>query len=395
MSPTRPTQTEQLQAALACLDLSLESELGLYRRQTLQAVSSLALPEAETPVNPDEVALAPESTPILSPQAQANPPQPAPNAPQPVLNTTQTDLASKQSLPGLADAAVQPDRLNAIGPETSVPPQRSPYAAPLDEDPEKLPEPYSPETVAQPEALERFLDPSIEDYLESSEALLKHLDRSETRHTPKENKPLSRTSKLPFKVLGAVLMLALLAGLGAFLLKQFSRLGPQSVPQTVSPVTPTSDAISPAITNPSPAATSGSSQTLSPNPSSPSASQSVPIGLSPSPIVSTTPLAQPSSSTVPTTQSATPASPLVTPTSSPQATPSAALPSAAFYVVVAPYEGDASYERAKQLVPDAFIANVKGKKQIQLSFLEELSRAQRLVNDLKNQGFSASIVAQN
>jgi hypothetical protein len=39
-------QIESLQAALGCLDLSLDSELALYRRQQLQESALLVLPEA-------------------------------------------------------------------------------------------------------------------------------------------------------------------------------------------------------------------------------------------------------------------------------------------------------------------------------------------------------------
>jgi cell division septation protein DedD len=46
-------------------------------------------------------------------------------------------------------------------------------------------------------------------------------------------------------------------------------------------------------------------------------------------------------------------------------------------------------------VPDAYVTQVDGQRRIQLASLESLQQAQQMVNELKNQGFPAAIMAQN
>jgi hypothetical protein len=344
---------KSLQAALACLDLSLESELTLYRRQTLQASGALALVD-----NLDNLDGSPS---LLEPDLKEDsfPSLGRPNLP--------SSLASK------TDDSPEMSLITFSAPEAIT------LGEEVEEDPETLPEPYSAEAVSNPEALERFLDPSIEDYLESSEALLKHLDDSDgmiakpakrarqkstpqrsssQKSSPQKSSP-PKSSGLVFKILGSVLAISFLVGIAMLILKQLttgSRNAPDPQVVTQSPI-PSS--LQPAGQMPS-----------APVPASPSA-------------IAITPL--------PSNPTSTPVS-----TSSPKPTvqPSTAVSAAPFYVVVAPYQDDASLQRARQLVPDAFIADIKGQRRIQLAFLDDLQRAQRLVNDLKNEGFPATILPQ-
>jgi hypothetical protein len=387
-------QTEQLQAVLACLDLSLESELALYRRQHHPSSATLALAEAsphhpdleveddrearearavraiseetklqiseETRLQQSSLALSEDERPRASRAEMSQNPSirpvdlPDDVVPPPVQSSVQSSPPQTTRLQDseTSKAGVQSETLDR--------------GLSVEEDPESLPEPYKAEAVSKPEALERFLDPSIDDYLESSEALLKHLDRSEEEIAkPTKASPL-KSSGFAFKLLGGILVSALIVGTAMTILKQFSAKSPSpSVPQPSGQPSPPLNFSSPSTSaslEPSADVSSKSSST----PNSPAT-----IGPQPAP-------SQVSSATA-----------------SPLPTPSAAIPSAAFYVVVAPYQGVTSFQRAKQLVPDAFIANVKGQRLIQLSFVENLQQAQRLVSDLKNEGFSASIVAQN
>jgi hypothetical protein len=320
--------TEQLQNALACLDLSLESELALYRRQLSQAASALiALP-------PEEAA---EGEPVEIAGEAAPPSQPEPELA--VAEVTAVDVAE------VTEAAPQE-------PEESTPSALVPFAesGPAEDEPEELPEPYNAELTAEPEAFERFLDPSIEDYLESSEALLKHLDDPQEKADLPNMPQAKSTWPLFLRAILGLLGVMAFAWFAITLVVQWLTPKPREVPQ--SPQLPQS-LIQP-LQSP---ATSGQGIGAG-------ASAAQPLNLAP-----------------------TAPSPLV-------AQQSAAGDKAAYYLVVVPYRGDASLQRARQAVPDAFIADVKGKRWIQLGLLDELAQAQQLVNDLKNQGFPSSVMAQ-
>lgn len=394
MSTDQLRYIEQLQTVLACLDLSLESELALYRRHHLQPSSVLALPESEEAFNTD----APEGTNsaaledapvqehhLIVPGDEQTTGLETLSPPQ--LNRSATS-AAVVGLPALAaqTTAAQSNQ-SAKDKDLGLKTQQGAGAGlPIEEDPETLPEPYSAEAVAKPEALERFLDPSIEDYLESSEALLKHLDQSEKTVANEKKAPAVKSSGLAFKVLGGILIIALIVGGVMALIKALSTKPDQAptqqpLPQNSAKVPSPAVAVS-ASPNPSPAASGSQTESVSPAPTQPP-------NLAPSPSSSPDSAASSPAITPSPQQKAAPGP------ENPQPTPSAAIPSADFYLVVAPYQGEASLARARQLVPDAFIATVRGQQQIQLSFVESLQQAQRLVNELKNQGFASSITTQN
>jgi hypothetical protein len=367
-SSTSPHKS--LQAAMACLDLSLESELALYRRQTLQASSALALSDnlngsisvLETDSEEDSLRNLGRSNLSSSLSFKTDDLQ------EMSLTTLSAPAVKPRdiAITGIQGTEIQGTDVQAAGPTER---EGAAFLGGRDEDPETLPEPYSAEAVSNPEALERFLDPSIEDYLESSEALLKHLDNSDgtiakpakrprQKVSPKSSSKKSlpqKSSGLAFKVLGSVLAIALLVGMAMLILKQLTTRSRDPKPVTQSPV---SSSLQPAVQVPS-----------TPVSASSSAIAITPLPLKPTP----TPISSPKPTDLPTAVEIAPAP---------------------FYAVVAPYSDDASLQRARQLVPDAFIADIKGQKRIQLAFLDDLQRAQRLVNDLKNEGFPATIVPQ-
>ncbi len=298
---------EELKAAIACLDLSLESELALYRnRQSQESMALATLPSAEL-----------EASALQSFDL--------------ALEPFGHDDASEEVLDG---SLSQSDDRSA--PAEAVDQEMT--AVIEDDEIETLPESYGAELTAEPKAFDQFLDPSIEDYLESSEALLKHLDDpAKAEITPVEDGKTD--AKRSWVVISGVALLILgllaLAGfLGVLAMRWFS-LKPVSVP-------------------------------------------------TPQPLVSPSALLPPLPSAANTA---------VTPT--PSATPAAPInPNAARYIVLAT-DSQASLQTARQLVPDAFIAVVGGQQRIQLADLESLQQAQQMVNELKNQGFPASIVPQN
>jgi hypothetical protein len=388
-------QTESLQAALACLDLSLESELALYRRQNLQASGALALSESDRTLDEPSMFFEADSEEIsLEDLGNVNSLQGFSSQSDglqeigPIALSApidlHIDLHNVAMIEGHGSQEQRDNVVHGVGQEAG--PSKREAASFLDaveEDPETLPEPYNAEAVSKPEALERFLDPSIEDYLESSEALLKHLDNSEgtiaksikpTRSARLTKKPSpSKSSPAPstwaFKLLLGVLAITLLVGVAMSILKQLT---------TRSRTTPV----------PQPSIQPSSQSSIQPSVQPSVQTTTAPVSASPATIaitpVSLKPTLKPTS---------TPIGPNSTPTSA--SSPKPTVQPSAFYAVIAPYQDDASLQRARQLVPDAFIADIKGRKRIQLAFVDDLQRAQRLVDDLKNEGFPATIVSQN
>ncbi len=60
-----------------------------------------------------------------------------------------------------------------------------------------------------------------------------------------------------------------------------------------------------------------------------------------------------------------------------------------YYYVVLDYSGERSFEQAKEVVPDAYIAEFKTGKKIQLGALTDAAGAKRLRDDLQVQGIAA------
>jgi cell division septation protein DedD len=322
---------EELKAAIACLDLSLESELALYRnRQNPETVALAALPNAEL-----------ETAALQSSDL--------------ALESSGRNDSDDSSAEVLAGALSKSDDRSAPAAEAE---QEPTAVIETEEEIETLPESYSAALTAEPKAFDQFLDPSIEDYLESSEALLKHLDDpaapdltpAQDGETPKKRSWVV-TSGMTLLVLG---LLALAGFLGVLAVRWFS-VKPVSVP-TPQPLVPPP-----------------TSSSLSPLPSAAIApTEGVPLNLATSPAANTA----------------------VTPT--PTATPTASInPNAARYIVLATAADPETLQAAQRLVPEAYVTEVEGQKRVQLAALDSLQQAQQIVNDLKNQGFPASIVAQN
>ena len=373
--------TTQLQDVLACLDLSLEAELALYRRQQRPAESPLAvLPGSATDERLQAVHPEMEQFGSTGSEPKASEPEkPTIPATGSLLNRGGLESdGERQEIPTASPPAPTENIAASVeiantqtgrapGAEDAEPPPSAAALAPLpiEDEPETLPEPYDAALTAQPEAFERFLDPSIEDYLESSEALLKHLnDPQEQTETPKPQKAAPLWPLALRAILGLVAIAAFAALAIALISQWFAPKPREVVPQPQPPVK------SPAAQSQPPA--------VSQKPANPLAQPTV------TPATSNTTSTQ-SSATIPAMSPSIP--PLTTPAATVSPSPSA------YYLVVAPYSGEASLAQAKQRVPDAFVEVVQGQQRIQLGLLETREQAQQLVKELKNQDFSSSILA--
>jgi hypothetical protein len=334
--------TESLWAVLGCLDLSLESELALFRRQS-QAPKALV---GSLDVD-EQVALSIGIQEAVEPRVEE---ELAPYLEEPIDKQTEFEGIAPDLMQEASDAR---NLVYLSGP------------GPSQEDPETLPEPYGADITAEPKSFERFLDPSIEDYLESSEALLKHLEDSASSTTERQVKPLTRRSwGSGLKAIAITLGLLGLFSLVVFLI--------------VAWLTP-----KPRQSEPTPQ--------LSPQPTQVPSTSSQSSQIDSSGIaVATTPKALPS-------DVATVSPPTQSPTglTSPSPSPATSVGKADFYAVVANYNNPESLKMAQKLVPDAYLNDVGGQQRIQLAWLDNLQKAETLVKDLKNKGFAASIVAQN
>jgi hypothetical protein len=331
-------QPEKLNAAIACLDLSLESELALYRNRLSQATVALAsLPSAES----GSLAL----TALDS--------------------TDDPGLFSHEGIHGDDHSEGEPKVLDQG------------LATIEADDEETLPESYSAELTAQPKAFDQFLDPSIDDYLQSSETLLKHLNQpAETEVTPVDDAVAApkrswvMVAGMSLLALGTLALAGFLIMLGVrwFSIKSASTAQTDIQPSPLPTLSP----------SPLPSSAISNSPTTTPGPLATE-------GVSPQPSATVSPGAIAATEGVPTQPNLA-----GTPTSSPSTSPNASR-----YVVLAIANSPESLQTAQRLVPDAYVIEVEGQKRIQMASLESLQQAQQMVNELKNQGFPATIVAQN
>jgi cell division septation protein DedD len=325
---------EKLNAAIACLDLSLESELSLYRhRLSQETVALAALPSAES----EAFALS---------------------------KLDATDTLGLFSASGMQGDKPTDEKTTLADQGVAI--------LEVDDDDETLPESYSAELTAQPKAFDQFLDPSIDDYLQSSEALLKHLNQPAEVDAPTvEKEPVGKPKRSWVMIIGITLLTLGMLALSGFLIMLALRwFSIKSSPNAQADI------------QPSPLPT----LSLSPSPSS--------AITSPPPSAATEGISPlPNSSASPGVITATEGVP---PTSSASNTPTPPInPNASRYVVLAVANSPESLQTAQRLVPDAYLTQVEGQQRIQLASLESLQQAQQMVNELKNQGFPATILAQN
>lgn len=368
-----------LQSALSSLDVNLEEELTRYRRQRAgePAPPPRGLARQPAPKTLDLISI---TATVTSQTAQAAPvEEPTPASPQPLQNPP----VPLQTLPNLV-----------IPVETAAP-------------------------LSPPSA------PAPNDYLESSEALLKSLaEEEEPPQLPRQSWWESLRTPLG---IGSLLLLLMVSATFGFLLKNPSLLTAFQTQQQPQPSEPETPPPTPAkgasganlsdrefvnldlktITTLKPQAQPVPVQPPAPPPKPvakpvlppPSASVPVPTPVLPAPATqpSVVPPPQPANTTLGTVQmqpSEPPQSPPETP--SPEAAPPpevAAAPQAdaGLYYVVVNDSRDRTLEQVQSVVPDAYLRDFPAGTRIQLGAFSDQAGAEKWVQELKNQGIAAEL----
>ncbi len=391
-----------LKAALSSLDVQLEEELARYRRQrrTVPVIAASRIGQASPPPSLEVVNLH------------------LPASSMPAITIPATEEPTPKAL---ADRDVTPPQLGAANGKAG---QEEPRANAL-----VIGDPQTPPTPP-------------EDYLESSEQLLKSLTE-EPKKSPSEALEEQEAAGLADNLLtplgmGSMLLLLLSSASIGYLLFNpalLQRLGLNrffpiaSSPSAISP-SPTATA-SPSIAPPaiSPNLANGGLENLDRNsianlkpsenpqrspipsvPAVPSASKpsaavtpgkANPMIVSGSPDLAgqlgippvATPLATPPNPAAPAKPSPSPAAARPAPASGSAATNPRR--DSYFYVITA-YDGDRSLAQARAVIPEAYIAEIPNQgTQIQLgAFLVE-AEAKALIQELKQRGITASVYQPN
>ena len=419
--PPRPgsdSETEispQLENVLRNLNVNLEDELTRYRRQRHGRVPPPPPPRrAAQRQTIDLISVAASDTEIVKPPQPPTPPPPPPN---PFLKQTPSQPEADTELP-------DPEQ-SAEASEPGVSESQVEASAPVESESPVLPVHAS--------------DTPTEGYLESSEELLRSLEDEqaesdpvpESYSGPEPYSPERKGSSL-LKLAGLVFMLLGGIGVGFAITNpaQFQNLRSRVWPNAEVEPTETADSgdglpeipetpNQPAATVPSETASgyrpsgpdlstrefkeldtiedlvtldidgAGSSTTPSPLPNSaqpplPNPAQT-PL---PAPV---TPASEPASTPVPAaTSPTTPANDA--PANPPTVTsPAPAAATGSNFYVIASYTGDASLDKAREFVPDAFVRNFDAGARIQLAAFDNRAQAEDQVAFLTQQGITVEL----
>lgn len=404
--PSQPELKPQLKAVLGYLDVQLESELTRYRRHRRRTKQTTPDPNGQT-----------------NPQFQQA---------TDVVTVAMNDTAASEGK--LFEPQTQPS-----GWETVVPAKSAPLA--IASQPSST---TPPKTNGAEPAVSFSLKPpaptatSSDGYLESTEALIKSIE--ERRSNPQENRSLMASLLTPLGIVSMFLFLLSCTALSYVISSPSGRtsLGldrffptPTANPAPANPPTlattetslPPTDSLSPnlaakefinldldtlshinpnqnpvslpaapATFPPSPATTLPAPSNNLTSPNDPGLNNLTQELLPKKPVIpAVTPAAPPSKpgTNTSTVQPGGGAVPRVVTAQSP-ARPTEPMKSGdGYYYVVLDYSGDRSFEQAKEVVPDAYIAEFKTGKKIQLGALTDAAGAKRLRDELQVQGISA------
>jgi hypothetical protein len=389
MVSTPSTSEPVLKAVLASLDIQMEEELARYRRHRLLQRRSQPIPAARTPASGSTSGVG-AALPAVSPSASATP--------YPELMPSPWDEPNT----GAIASALHPEAANGE-PSTAMP----------------------------------------DDYLESSEHLLRSLGDDELEMTSEADPGLMDRLLTPTGV-GALLLLLVSSAMLGFLIVNPSMLGierwggllqrdtdPSSSPATTDPSEqsdrntrpypnlaanefidlnldtlstlpgrtqlPTAIAVNPSpnpATSPTAAPETVSIATIGVNGAAPTVisttdlpSNSIAIA-EPAPVLEAAPEPAPLPEVAPEPVAATPA--YVEPAPAPAAAAPAKDPSS-YYYVVTDYSSDRSLEDAQSVVGDAYVRNFNDGAQVQLGAFSSPEGAQALIQQLQQQGISAEV----
>lgn len=399
-----------LKTALNSLDLQLEDELARYRRQRAGQPLAPSKGLNRKPATRKTIELIPVNLPNSDPAVSENSSQPSQEPTQPISS----DLSLPFDPTAGASVAVNNIPINELLQGPAPIPKEAGELVPTEEAPP-------------------------EDYLESSEQLLRSLAEEEAAtETESENRFIDNLLT-PLGVGSMLLLLLSSATIGYILLDpsgmgQISRLfGSQKTTIAQSPIASTSP-VEVAQSSPVPSGPDLTSKefedinldNLSTLPASPSPVAASPLPTLPSPVLPVAPPAVSSNPAVPGPSSdlataLVPVSPSPTqqtkvPSVVPLPRPSvAALPSPVapkpslsprasvspspikestsrdpYYYVVIDYS-DRALEQARSIIPDAYVRTLPNGTKIQLGAFKIQSEANTLVQELQRQGLSASV----
>lgn len=381
-----------LKAALGTLDMTIESEMSLFRQhQTLAELPDDLKEEISEPqMLPEATQSEAGSTedPVTSSTAQqdAIPPLELEDVAE---DLTPSELALFQVE---TDSVNDPETNDSENSETKLDQQEAVLEpSPRFKRPAGVAGAPLPSEATENDPHLSKLDPAIDDYLDSSTALRQHLEEAVAEpETPPvtTNNPL--TPKRILLLVGGSILGALVVVLFLHVTGLRNKLWPPKQPRPsaqVSASSPPKSSSSPAQPSESPpVATSPPGPDLSKKEFSDvnleNLSRLEPSS-SPSPSPAASPSPQPSAAPTPaTTLSQKPVPILKNQTSE----------TGLFYVVI-PYNNAASLQQTRKIVPTAFLTNGTGGQQVQAGALESLDAAKRLAKQLRSKGLSAAIIA--
>lgn len=385
-SPVSNDSHPLLKAALGTLDMTVESEMSLFRQhQTLADLPQDMDDEGEGPQLLPE-ALEPETIP-------ADETLISDNVEQGSLSHLNLGDDVAEDLTPSELALFQVDTASEVDPEnsdTSLEQQEAVLEpSPTLEQSSPVARAPLPSEVEENDPHVSKLDPAIEDYLDSSTALRQHLEDAVA-----EPEALSETQTFTPKKL-----ILLLGGslLGALVVVFFlnvtglrNKLWPSQQPQpqpTQSPASPSE----PSQSSLSPTAEPQESPAAAVTTQGPDLSKKEFSDVN----LGSLSRLQPSASPTPSAAAPTRATP--TPPASQKPVPilkNQTSQTGLFYVVL-PYDNAASLQQARKLVPTAFLINGSGGQQIQVGALATMEAAQRLAKQLRTNGLAAAIIAPN
>lgn len=374
-----------LKAALGTLDMTVESEMSLFRQH--QAL-------AELPDDLDEDVRDPQMLPeTTQSEAASEDSQMSGTAPQDAVSPLELEDVAEDLTPSeLALFQVETDSAHDLetsdsrNSETKLDQQEAVLEpSPRFKRPAGVAGAPLPSEATENDPHVSKLDPAIDDYLDSSTALRQHLEDAVAEpETPSvtTNNPL--TPKRIMLLVGGSILGALVVVLFLHVTGLRNKLWPPKQPRPSAPVS----ASSPSKPSSSPVQPS-ESPSVATSPPGPDLSKKefsdVDLGnlsrLEPSP--SPSPAASP------------PPKPSATPTLSQKPVPilkNQTSETGLFYVVI-PYNNAASLQQTRKIVPSAFLTNGTGGQQVQAGALESLEAAKRLAKQLRSKGLSAAIIA--
>lgn len=328
-----------LQAALGSLDMSFELELARYRHQrSVSGSGSAAVNQSQAP-----------------PEIDASVPNAAANQ---VVGVSLSQAAAASELDSLVEESSYSNLTLGLG--------TADLRAMVAEEARGFGAREYDEFLELTDSLLHH----PEDYLESSEALVRNLEAPEATSPALQS---LRNRRWGGWGMAAVAVLGGTVGI-AYLIFKGVESQKAAVPSTPAIASPTEPGV---VSGPSAALPSAPSQpAIAPSPDL-SAEEFVDLNLS------NLSRAQPVPATPPAAPG--PLSPTVPPN------PSSAGASQTRFYVLAPYQNPADLGKARRLVPTAYLVQVPEGTQIQMGVFTDLAMAEKLLDSLKRQGISGRI----